>query len=364
MKQYILPMAMAALVTSLGLFSCSRPEVKVVESDYTYTLDKNKIAVDIPKPYHFYVSPIVTIDGDNPLLLSFFSKPTEDKTGARVKGYTAIPVSLTLSRPASKALTLAFGPDETKDAKLKKEIPGVKDLPADLVKYPTTVEVPAGETSVTFEIALPEELPLKEEGLFLTTFAFSTKDKADYRTGKGHNTIAVFLINSSLDNREDGLTVTDRIPEGLAEIDPSTLDATIEGAKGDAESEWLFDGKIETDYAHRVYPKPVWLTPGAAIQVHVASKPKTVRGVTVYFHFTGWGRRPNPKSFDVLVTNNSGLIWAKQGAVQDISPDAASCSFLFEEPLDLTDIRLEDIQPQSEGASIGIVELKLFAPEE
>lgn len=353
MKQY-LPILLGVLLTA-GASSCSKPDVEIVESNYSYTLDENKITVDIPDEYVYNNSPLFFLSGKNPVVVQYVTKPNEERTGAVLLSEKTIPVTVSLSKVSDKDVVMNLGFSEEKNTIAKEQIPTAIDLPIDKVVFPSSVVIPAGKRSATFNISLSDDLSgLIQEGLYLTTLAFTTSDGNTARPAKGRNMIVVSIASSSLTNVEGNVVYVKEMVANTTLMDREKMTAKTVNANGIGD--FLIDGDKTTDIfeaTRYVTPKP-----NGTIEVQVSVSPAMVKGFTLYFTGSSWFGANVPSDFDVYVSGNNGASWFKQGSVNITTQDLKQ-NFIFLSPVNVTTVQLRNIKPAAYQANF--VEWEFYA---
>lgn len=337
-------------ISVIGLMaSCKSPEPEIVESNYEYAIDKKKVEVDTPDPFHFDDAPYVYMAKEDQVAnFSILKKTSGDMSVGDPK---TVDLKVQLTRALSEDVTLTLDVDTKKTEELLTANPMYKELTKDALTFPQEIKIPAGEKSAKVSITLEEkDLDRYEiETTYALVLDFSSTSKA-LRFAKGFNLIEVKATASVALPQGNNVTAADNLPDGVTKYPSSDITPKSDYQSGRL---WvMFDGR--THYRSNNW----WVQSGSSttLELKLASRTK-VKAIVVWGNpYHGEGNK-SLKGVTVHATNNGGASYVTQGSILMDKP-ANPVYIVFNEAIEVDAILLSDFVSRVDYADI--VEIEVY----
>lgn len=305
----------------LLLSSCQSPEPEIIQSDYSYTIDGNKVAVDIPEAFEYKGGNVAIIKGGNPAIdfrIVVTPKGTEVEE-------TEVELRLFAKSPMSEDVHFTFREDQEAMEAAKGDFPDYEPLPLSALELPEVV-MPKGEREVAFRLALKEDLsflnPESRTPGYYTTLHLVSENPDLVLPGQNGNLIVMSVSVDHSNIYPDEREQTDPMYQGVQAYSPQESDAFYQPVAR------LVDGRPENGiYAY-----------DPERDVHLIldlGSPQPLSGFRIHATLF-WGNLLFWRSGEVW-TSNDGDHYTSQGSYElrrELSSEADDfASFLFVTPI-------------------------------
>lgn len=321
----------------LVLTSCER-KVEVVESDDSYTLDKNVVHVEIPKKFNFNPNNIISFVGAAEVILPI----SLDGTTASMDN-TIIPVKIKLKRALTDDATLIFEEDRELLKSYTGEQLGYHEFPAGTFGA-TNVTIPKDVTDFESQLNIKDFSKLIEKPGYLTAFRMKIKNSApDTQVSTINYSLYVKASISPL-KVQDNVDVVYNLPSGFTKIPSGNLKLNSNykadrlGALNDGSTwsgNWWVQGGSDT-YLKIEFPKS---KVGGIRITRASGNPKAIKNV------------------EVSASLDSGKTAFSQGTIVNSNTSASSFVITFKEPLEINSVVLSKFLGVEEYMDIHEIEV-------
>lgn len=319
----------------LMISACARPSVEFVETDPSYTLDKNYISVEMPKPSTYNPHNIVMVNGD---IEATLVANVEDGVGSMED--TKVPVSFRLRRALKEDLTLIIKENRELLSNYTGEQLGYHPFPEGVLKE-FKVVVPAGKTHFEATFELSNVSKFNEAPGYLTAFQISTAEGVtDVEVSPKNSTLFLKVNISSLIPGQNTTLSPRNIDDEPIEITSITSNFRNDMVNG------LKDG--------RLWGSQWWVQAHSDTYLELKFDKNFIKGLG-FVCYPGY-KGKSIKSVKIEVSEDGGASYVYQGTVQ--VPDARSKIYiLFNHPVAIDAIRISDFDTHSNDPSDQYVDM-------
>ncbi|MDD7559814.1 MAG: discoidin domain-containing protein [Porphyromonas sp.] len=154
------PVIALTLASSVAIYSCKSPEVEIVESNYAYTIDKDKVQVEMPTPFEYSSSNVTLLKNGN---VSLAFKTLVTPVSKLIDGTAEVELKLTSRAPLADDVKFSFRLDPEAAEAAKDQYKGYLPLPVEALDIADVV-ISKGTKDASFKIRLKESLAFFSEG--------------------------------------------------------------------------------------------------------------------------------------------------------------------------------------------------------
>lgn len=237
------PVIALTLASSIAIYSCKMPDVEIVESNYAYTIDKEKVQVEMPKPFDYSNSNVTLLKNGN---VSLAFKTLVTPVSKLIVGTGEVELKLTSRDPMAEDIKFTFRLDEDAAEAAKDQYKDYLPLPIEALDVAEVV-IPKGEKDVSFKIRLKESLDFLSEGTqgagyycFLHLVSGSPETVLPAKSG---NLIAVTVSVENSNILSEEAVQTDKMYEGV-----KVASVTEGGGYNIGEAKNMTDGNLSNGY--------------------------------------------------------------------------------------------------------------------
>lgn len=352
MKTYNLLGTLAVLTTGVvSLSSCETTEPEIVESNYEFTIDKDKVTVDTPDPYNFDTNTYVYVDKSDQI--ADFRIEASDE-GAMVAPPATVQVEVRLSKALKQDVTLSLEVDQKKTEDLLTANPKLKALPSGSITHSPQVTIPAGVQSAMVELTFDDkDLSRYELGkTYAVVLDFSGAEEVKF--AKGYNQILAQVTAERPLPKGNNVFADSYLPAGVEKYDSSKITPYSEYQSGRLPV--MFDGQTGIWSGN-------WWVPVASsktLELNLAEKVR-VKAMVFYCRATYYENK-SLKSVSVAVSNKGGMTYVDQGTASLDSQENPTV-VVFDEAVEIDAIKLSDFMSWGEGY-VDIFEIEVYTVTE